>query len=71
LLSATVNSGLDVSFSIVSGPATVSANTLALTGLGTVVVRASQAGSDNYNAAEPVDQNFTVPKQIKRSPLAY
>jgi hypothetical protein len=61
-VSATASSGLSVSFSIVSGPATISGNTITLTGIGTVTVRASQAGDANYNAAANVDQSFTVAK---------
>lgn len=59
-VSATASSGLPVSFSIVSGPATVSGSTVTITGAGTVVVRASQAGNDTYNAANPVDNSFIV-----------
>jgi hypothetical protein len=61
-LTATASSGLTVSFAIVSGPATLAGNTLTITGSGTVVVRASQAGDLNYNAAPSVDQSFTVGK---------
>src|SRR5207244_12113907 len=61
-VSATASSGLAVSFNIVSGPATISTNTVTITGAGTVVVRASQAGNGNYNAAANVDQTFTVSK---------
>jgi hypothetical protein len=43
---------LEVSFSILSGPATVSGNSGTLTGAGIVVVRASQSGNSNC-AAEP------------------
>ncbi|MDB6109675.1 MAG: hypothetical protein JWR69_1425, partial [Pedosphaera sp.] len=57
---ATANSGLPVSFSILSGPATVSGTNVTITGAGTVVVRASQAGNTNYNAAPNVDQSFIV-----------
>ncbi|MBV9159378.1 MAG: hypothetical protein JO019_02145, partial [Candidatus Kaiserbacteria bacterium] len=46
--------------SIVSGPATISGNTITITGTGTVDVRASQAGNSLYSAATPVDQTFTV-----------
>jgi hypothetical protein len=59
-LSATASSGLAVSFSIVSGPATLSGNMLSMTGAGIVKVRASQAGNVNYLAATPVEQSFTV-----------
>ncbi|MDB6018143.1 MAG: hypothetical protein JWR19_2632 [Pedosphaera sp.] len=59
-VSATASSGLAVTFSIVSGPATVSGNTITLTGAGSVTVRAAQAGNSNFNAAGNVDQSFTV-----------
>jgi hypothetical protein len=60
-VSATASSGLPVSFSILSGPATLSSGTnVAITGLGAVTVRASQPGNANYNAAPTVDQSFTV-----------
>lgn len=63
-VSATASSGLPVSFSIVSGPATVSGNTVSLTGgLGTVTVQASQAGNENYNPAPPVTQSFEVTEE--------
>jgi len=61
-LSATASSGLAVSFSIVSGPATVSGNTLTITGAGAVTVRASQSGDTNWNAASPMYQFFNVAK---------
>ncbi len=59
-LTATATSGLTPTFSVVSGPATVSGATLTLTGTGTVVVSAGQAGNGNYLAAAPVDRSFTV-----------
>ena len=59
-LTASASSGLPVSFSIISGPATVDADTLTITGAGTVTVRASQAGNANYNPAVDVDQSFLV-----------
>lgn len=58
----TSDSGLDVALSIVSGPATVLGNTITITGAGTVKVRASQAGNDNYLPADDVDQTFNVAK---------
>jgi len=61
-LTATASSGLPVSFSLVSGPATVSGNQLSLTGAGTVVVQATQSGNDNYNVAPSVTQSFAVIK---------
>jgi hypothetical protein len=61
-LTATATSALPVSFSIVSGPATVSGKTLKITGAGTIVVRASQAGNGNFEAAADVDRTFVVNK---------
>jgi hypothetical protein len=63
-LTASASSGLPVSFSVVSGPAVVSGNTLGLTGAGTVTVRASQAGDDTWLAAASVDQVFTVARAV-------
>jgi len=50
-LSASATSGGSIAYSIQSGPATVSGNQLTLTGIGTVVIRASQAGSSFYASA--------------------
>lgn len=61
-LTANTSSGLPVNFKVISGPATISGNTLTMTGIGTVVVRASQAGSANYNVAANVDRSFVVNK---------
>ena len=61
-VAATASSSLTPSYSIVSGPATLSGSTVTLTGAGTVVVRTSQAGDGNFTAATPVDQSFTVAK---------
>ena len=61
-LSANSDSGLPVSFSIVSGPATLEENTLTLTGAGTVTVRASQAGDATRAPAADVDRSFSVAK---------
>ena len=59
-LSASASSGLPVGFTIVSGPATLSGNILTLSGAGTVVVRASQAGNALYASAANVDQVLVV-----------
>ncbi len=61
-VSATATSDLSVSFSILSGPATINGNAVTITGAGTVVVRASQAGDSSYGAASDADQSFTVGK---------
>jgi hypothetical protein len=62
-LSATATSGLPVTFSVFSGPASVrgtNGTTLTLSGAGTVVVQADQAGNGTYAAAPAVQQLFTV-----------
>ncbi len=61
-VNASASSGLPVTFSIVSGPATISGNVVSLTGAGSVTVRASQAGDATYAAATSVDRSFTVAK---------
>ncbi|MEK0449817.1 MAG: hypothetical protein RL088_2085 [Verrucomicrobiota bacterium] len=55
-------SGQPVTYSIVSGPATIAGNTVTITGAGSVTVRASQAGAGDFAAAADVDQSFTVAK---------
>ncbi len=62
-VSATATSNLAVSFSILSGPATISGSTVTITGGGAVTVRASQAGDSNWSAATNVDQSFSVGKK--------
>ncbi len=61
-LTATATSGLPVSFSVLSGPAVLSGNTLSLTGAGEVTIRASQEGNDDFTAASVVDRSFTAAK---------
>ena len=61
-LAATSSFGLPVSFSVISGPATITDGSLVITGAGTVVVRATQPGDDNIDPADPVDVTFTVAK---------
>ena len=55
-LTAAATSGLPVSFTVVSGPATLSGNVLTITGAGNVVVEADQPGNATYAAATPVDE---------------
>ena len=59
-MSATASSGLAVSFSILSGPATISGSNVTITGVGTVTVKASQAGNSSCSAATNVNQSFRV-----------
>ncbi len=61
-LTGTATSGLPVSYEIVSGPATVSGNTVSFTGPGSVVLRASQAGDANYAPAAIVSTIRSAPR---------
>ncbi|MBK6635993.1 MAG: hypothetical protein IPG38_18430 [Chitinophagaceae bacterium] len=61
---ATATSGLPVSLTILSGPATINAQTNLLTiiGTGLVTVLANQIGDNVYDTAVPVSRSFTVNK---------
>ena len=60
-LSATASSGLPVTFSVASGPATISGNVLTLGSIpGTIVVRAMQAGNGIFAAAPTVIQTMLL-----------
>ncbi|MDB5336030.1 MAG: Cadherin domain protein, partial [Planctomycetaceae bacterium] len=59
-LRAAATSSLPVSYRVVSGPATIDGEMLHITGIGTVVIEATQAGDEDYNAATPVRQTFHV-----------
>ncbi|GAB1451574.1 hypothetical protein MASR2M47_16300 [Draconibacterium sp.] len=63
-LNATATSGQTVSYSIVSGPASLSVSTLTITGAGTVNVVANQSGNGTYNPAPAVTQQFEVDKAV-------
>ncbi|WP_416864112.1 MAG: Ig-like domain-containing protein [Imperialibacter sp.] len=63
-LSASSNSGLAVDYQLVSGPASLNGSELTLTGLGTVTVKATQAGDDDYNPAAQVTRSFEVGKAM-------
>ena len=56
----TANSGLPVTLSVVSGPATILGNTVTLTGVGTVVLAADQPGNGSYSGATQVTTSFQV-----------
>jgi hypothetical protein len=61
LLTAQASSGLPVSFSIASGPATITgSNTLTCAGPGTVYVVANQAGDSDWKSAAPLTNSFLV-----------
>lgn len=61
-LTASASSGLPVSYAVLSGPATVSGNTLTITGAGSITVQATQSGNSSYAAATPVSVTFIVNK---------
>jgi hypothetical protein len=63
-ISATSSAGLPVTYSVVGGPASLAGGRLSLTGAGDVVIRASQAGNDLYQAAS-VTQTVTVAKAVQ------
>ena len=56
---SSLGSSYPVTISVQSGPATISGNTVTLTGVGTVVLKASQAG-DAQNSAATATQSFQV-----------
>ena len=58
-VSATSNSTGAFTYTVVSGPATISGSTVTLTGAGTVVLQASEAADSNYAAATK-NATFTV-----------
>jgi sugar lactone lactonase YvrE len=53
-------SGNPVTFSVLSGPGTISGTTLTVTGAGTIVVAANQLGNANYLAAPQAARPITV-----------
>ncbi|NID13811.1 hypothetical protein F7231_26820, partial [Fibrella aestuarina] len=60
-ISATSSSGLPITFNVVnSSPVTITGNTVTITGVGSVTVRASQSGNATYNSALSIDRVFTV-----------
>jgi CSLREA domain-containing protein len=63
-LSATSTSGLSVTFTLLSGPATLSGNSLTVNGAGTVAITSNQAGNANYAPAPQVVENITVNKAL-------
>ena len=58
-LPSVTSAGLSITYTVVSGPATISGDTLKLTGAGTVVLNAKQAGSSTY-AALAATETITV-----------
>ena len=69
-LTATATSGLGVTFTVVSGPGSISGSTLTITGAGTVVVAANQAGNSNFLPAVQATQSITVNIAVTSTTLA-
>ena len=61
-VAATSNSSGAFSYSVISGPASISGSTVTLTGVGTVTIQASQAAAGNYSAAT-MDATFSIMAQ--------
>jgi hypothetical protein len=59
-LTASASSGLAVTYSYVSGPGTLNGNVVSVTGVGTIVIAASQAGNSSYAAATQVSASIVV-----------
>ena len=68
-VSATSASNGAVTYSVTSGPATISGNTVTLTGLGTVVLSATQAANGNYGTAT-ASTSFKVGANIAVSAIS-
>ncbi len=64
-LSATATSGLPVSYVVMEGAAAVSGSILTLTGLGQVIIQATQAGDATYAPAAPLTQSFFVADELQ------
>jgi hypothetical protein len=77
-LGGSASSGLPVTYEVVSGPASVSGNTVTLDGIaGEVTIKASQPGDDDYDPADDlfntfqvIDPETHVPSVEARSPLS-
>jgi hypothetical protein len=64
------DSGNPVTFAVTSGPGVITNNVLTFTASGSVTITASQAGNDNYLAAEDVNRTFNVTKATAPVTLA-
>lgn len=70
-LTATATSGLPVRFNVLSGPGTITGNSLKITGAGSIVIVANQPGNSTMPAAPQVTQTLTVsPAPITVVPAA-
>ena len=69
-VSTTTKSAGSISYSVVSGPASVSGNTVTVSGPGTVALQASQAAAGNYTAASATT-SFTVTQTAAATTLTF
>ena len=60
VLTATSSVGLPITYSVVSGNATISGNNIILTSAGNITVQANQAGNADYASAPVVQRTFCV-----------
>lgn len=60
LLQATTESGLPVVYSVQSGQAVISGDTLYAQASGSIVITATQEGDENYLAADPQSKTFDI-----------
>ena len=56
---ASSSSNLDITFEVVSGPATILEGDIYITGLGDIEIKATQLGNSNFEPADPVTILFT------------
>ncbi len=69
---ASASSGLPVSFKWISGPGSITGNTLTITGAGPIVIEADQAGNGAYSAAASVQSTIVVsPVTLRVSAFNY
>jgi hypothetical protein len=68
-LNATASSGLAVTYTILSGPATLSNDTITLTGAGTVHIQADQYGNAQYDTATSIINIFDVVDPAANPPI--
>jgi MBG domain (YGX type) len=59
-LTATASSNLPVSYTVISGPASISGSVMTILGAGLVTVEADQSGNSNWLPASPVQDTLTV-----------
>jgi hypothetical protein len=60
-LNGSASSGLGINYQVASGNASITGNTLRILGSGTIVLRASQPGNENYHPASTVTNILVVP----------